>query len=49
MDQWMWMMNYCQKQRIPPAQTWAWEEAKKAYEEMMKELKIVVKESGLLK
>lgn len=36
MDQWLWMMNYCQKQRIPPAQAWAWEQAKKAYEEMMK-------------
>lgn len=29
---WRWMMEYCEKRKIPPAQTWAWEEAAKAYE-----------------
>lgn len=35
-DEWMWIMDYCRKKRIPPAQLWAWEEAKKAYTEMKK-------------
>jgi len=24
-------MDYCKKQGIPPAQTWAWEQAEKAF------------------
>ena len=28
---WFWMMNYCKKKRIPPAQSWAWREAEEAY------------------
>ena len=28
---WFWKMDYCKKRRIPPAQTWAWDEAEKAY------------------
>lgn len=31
-DKWTWMMEYCKKNQIPPAQQWAWEEAEKAYE-----------------
>ena len=30
--QWVWMMDYCKKQSIPPAESWAWGNAKKAYE-----------------
>jgi len=35
-EKWSWMMEYCKKKRIPPAETWAWREAEKAY---LKELK----------
>jgi hypothetical protein len=28
---WCWKMDYCKKQGIPPAQTWAWEQAEKAF------------------
>jgi len=31
-DKWIWMMDYCEKLRIPPAQAWAWREAEEAYE-----------------
>lgn len=30
---WMWMMNYCKEHELPPAQSWAWERAEKAYNE----------------
>jgi len=30
-DKWRWKMDYCKKQGIPPAQTWAWEQAEKAF------------------
>jgi len=30
-DKWIWMMEYCRKHAIPPAQTWAWNKAEKAY------------------
>jgi len=33
--QWFWMMEYCKKQCIPPAQSWAWEMAKQAYDKMI--------------
>jgi len=36
LSKWAWMMDYCKKQRIPPAQTWAWDEAKAAYESVTK-------------
>jgi hypothetical protein len=26
-EQWSWMMDYCRKKRIPPAQEWAWNKA----------------------
>jgi len=29
--QWFWMMEYCKKNHMPPAQSWAWEKAKQAY------------------
>lgn len=29
---WAWMMDYCKKNRMPPAQEWAWTIAKKEYE-----------------
>lgn len=35
-SKWQWMMNYCSKKKIPPAHIWAWEEAKKAYDEFIK-------------
>lgn len=28
---WFWIADYCLKHRLPPAQSWAWERAKKAY------------------
>ena len=30
---WFWKMDYCKRKAIPPAQTWAWEKAEKAYNE----------------
>lgn len=32
-DKWIWMMDYCKKNGIPPAQQWAWDMASKAYED----------------
>ena len=28
---WSWMMDYCKASNLPPAQTWAWNEAELAY------------------
>ena len=28
---WSWMMNYCKKNSLPPAQRWAWDKAERAY------------------
>ena len=30
---WNWMMEYCKKNGLPAAQSWAWNKAKKAYKE----------------
>jgi len=30
-EKWIWKMDYCKKNYIPPAQKWAWDEAEKAY------------------
>lgn len=30
---WFWMMDYCKRKQIPPAQKWAWDEAEKKYNE----------------
>ena len=32
---WFWMMDYCKKHNIPPAQKWAWDISKIAYIEML--------------
>ena len=32
-DAWMWKMEYCKKNNLPPAQDWAWDIAGKAYQE----------------
>ena len=32
---WFWMMDYCKKRKIPPAQSWAWNQAEKAYEAIL--------------
>ena len=32
---WMWKMNYCKKNRIPPGEVWAWELAEIRYLELM--------------
>ena len=32
-DKWIWMMDFCKKNGIPPAQQWAWDSADKAYED----------------
>jgi len=29
--QWLWMMNWCKENYIPPAQKWAWDRAKEAW------------------
>ena len=34
---WFWLMDYCKKKHIPPAQKWAWDMAEKAYERQKKE------------
>ena len=31
MTKWFWMMDYCKKNQIPPAQSWAWKMAEKAW------------------
>jgi len=28
---WIWMMNYCKRNGLPPAQAWAWERAEAAF------------------
>lgn len=33
MKKWFWMMDYCFKNGLPPAQKWAWDKAEKAYQE----------------
>ena len=38
MKKWLWMMDYCKKLRIPPAQEWAWNKAEKAYNEYIKNI-----------
>ena len=30
---WGWMMSYCRRSGIPPARSWAWKEAEKAWKE----------------
>lgn len=40
---WNWMMEYCRKRRNPPAQSWAWDNAEKAYELMKRDQQL---ESG---
>lgn len=30
---WHWGMNYCRMRSLPPSEEWAWDRAKKAYEE----------------
>ena len=29
---WSWMIDYCKRKGLPPAQSWAWEDADEAYE-----------------
>jgi hypothetical protein len=33
-EKWTWMIDYCKRNRIPPAQPWAWKEAEAAYNKM---------------
>ncbi len=33
LTKWHWMMNYCKNNNLPPAQSWAWQKAEKAYEQ----------------
>ena len=28
---WFWMVDYCKRKEIPPAQKWAWDEAENAF------------------
>jgi len=30
-NKWIWMMDYCRRNNIPPAQPWAWRQAEKAF------------------
>ena len=30
---WVWKMEWCRRQGLPPAFVWVWEEAEKAYRE----------------
>ena len=32
---WVWMMDYCKKNGMAPAQAWAWEQAGAAYSEAL--------------
>jgi len=41
-ERWIWMMEYCRSNNLPPAQHWAWEIAAKEYDKM-KELQSEVK------
>ena len=34
MTKWQWMMDYCEKNRMPPAQKWAWDKAEEAYDHL---------------
>ena len=31
MEKWIWKMDYCKKNFIPPAQKWAWIKAENAF------------------
>jgi len=31
LDKWIWMMDYCKKRGVSPAQTWAWKQAEEEY------------------
>lgn len=35
-SEWLWKMEYCKKNGLPPAQSWAWKLANKAYAETHK-------------
>ena len=30
-EKWIWMMKYCRQRGIPPAQKWAWDQAKREF------------------
>ena len=32
---WFWMMDYCKRKQIPPAQKWAWDEAEIEYNNLI--------------
>ena len=32
-EDWIWCMEYCKQHQSPPAQQWAWDQAKQALEE----------------
>ena len=34
-EKWFWKMRYCATKRIPPAQSWAWEQAEQALQEYL--------------
>ena len=36
-NRWFWMMDYCKKKGIPAAESWAWKQAKQAYNKFMNE------------
>ena len=34
---WLWMMNYCAKRELPPAEKWVWDLAARAYAKTVKQ------------
>lgn len=40
LEKWHWKMHYCKSKGIPPAQKWAWDEAEKVYNELLKSEKV---------
>jgi len=37
-DPWMWKMEYCKNNNLPPAQNWAWDIAERAHQEQFGEV-----------
>jgi len=46
---WLWKMQYCKENRIPPAQSWAWSEAEEAYFQERRRLKGEVRRRLIIK
>lgn len=40
---WNWMMDYCKRCRIPPAEVWAWQRAEQAFIDRNKSQNLLTK------